>query len=235
MRRIILSLVLLSALSACGAPSTWAPDEAVQAARYEHPGPKAVTLFTVINNKNGAGAHSGLMINASQRMMFDPAGSWTLPRLAERNDVHFGMTDKMVNFYIDYHARETYRVVEQTVEVPASVAESMMQKALAYGAVPKAQCTTSISRILKGEPGFTSVSQSAFPLSLMRDFAAIPGVKTRVITDDDTDDNHGILLVQTKGDLATPEEVAQARVEKARKHGGAVTLPLPTTVAPAAP
>ncbi len=227
MRRLFLSLVLMSALSACGGQSVWAPDEAVRAARYEHPGPKAITLFTVINNKNGAGAHSGLLINGSQRVMFDPAGSWTLPRLAERNDVHFGMTEQMVNFYVDYHARETYRVVEQTIEVPANVAEEIMQKAMAYGAVPKAQCTTSISRILKNEPGFASVSQSAFPLSLMREFDAIPGVKKRVITDDDTDDNHGILLVQSKGDIATDAEIAAARAEKRRRHAGAVGVTTP--------
>ena len=30
-----------------------------------------------------------------------------------------GSRPKMVDFYIDYHARETYDVVEQTVEVSA--------------------------------------------------------------------------------------------------------------------
>ena len=54
--------------------------------------------------------------------MFDPAGSWALPRLAERNDVHFGMTDKMVDFYIDYHARKTFDVIEQTKIVSPQVA-----------------------------------------------------------------------------------------------------------------
>ena len=46
-------------------------------------------------------------------MIFDPAGTWHHPRLPERNDVHFGMSDKMIAFYVDYHARATFSVIEQ--------------------------------------------------------------------------------------------------------------------------
>lgn len=197
MRRNLILLALCGALAACGAAEpTWAPDEAVAKARYVHDGPPAITLFTVISNSNQSGAHSGLMINGSQRIMFDPAGSWKLPRLAERNDVHFGMTEKMVNFYIDYHARETYNVVEQTVQVPAGVAELVMQRAMAYGAVPKAHCTDSISEILHGVPGFETLPTTMFPKTFMKAFGRLPGVTERTITDDDADDNHGILMVQ---------------------------------------
>ena len=197
MRRSFLLLALCATLAACGAPEPkWAPDADVAKARYVHDGPKAITLFTVINVKNESGAHSGLMINGSQRIMFDPAGSWTLPKLAERNDVHFGITEKMKNFYIDYHARETYYVVEQTVEVPPEVAELIMQRAMAYGAVPKANCTIALSRVLDGVPGFESLPMTWFPKRMMEGFAELPGVTTRKITDDDADENHGVLLVQ---------------------------------------
>ena len=69
-------LIAILALTACAAKAPFAPDAAVQAAAFVAEGPPSVTLFTVINNRSGAGAHSGLMINASQRVMFDPAGSW---------------------------------------------------------------------------------------------------------------------------------------------------------------
>ena len=85
-------------------------------ARYEHVGPTSVTLYTVLSTRSGAGAHAGLLINGSERVLFDPAGTWRHPKLPERNDVHFGITPKMVDFYIDYHARETYDVVEQTID-----------------------------------------------------------------------------------------------------------------------
>ncbi len=208
MRLHLLAIGLMAALSACGAAEPrWAPEDAVTQARYVHDGPPAVTLFTVIATENGQGAHSGLMVNGSERLMFDPAGSWALPRLAERNDVHFGMTDKMVNFYIDYHARETYYVVEQTKVVSPQVAEHLIRAVKAYGAVPKAQCTRSISSILSSAPGFESLPETWFPKKLMSAFAELPGVTERTITDDDADDNHGILLVQ-KGDPRLAEAAA---------------------------
>lgn len=200
MRRNLVVLALCAGLAACGAAEPkWAPDADVAKARYVHDGPKAVTLFTVINVDNESGAHSGLMINGSQRIMFDPAGSWTLPKLAERNDVHFGITEKMKNFYIDYHARETYYVVEQTVEVSPEVAEKVMQRAMAHGAVAKAHCADSITAVLKDVPGFETIKPTMFPKKLMTQFGQLPGVKERKITDDDADDNHGILLLQTNG------------------------------------
>ncbi len=199
MYRFVLCFVALLGLSACGAESIYAPQEAVDAARFVAEPPTSITLFTVISNRSGAGAHTGLLINASQQVMFDPAGTWKHPRLPERNDVHYGVTPKMVNFYIDYHARETYRVMQQTVVVTPGVAELVKQRAEAYGAVPKAQCSNSVSAILKDVPGFESVNSTLFPLRLSQAFGKLPGATTRIITDDDADKNHGVLLVQAAG------------------------------------
>ena len=196
MLRAVLALLALLGLAACGAEPKWAPEEQVQAARYVHDGPPAITLYTVINNRSGSGGHSGLLINASERIMFDPAGTWQHPRIPERNDVHFGITPRIVNFYIDYHARETYRVVEQTVVVSPGVAELVAQRAKAYGAVPKAMCASSISAILRDVPGFEGIGSTMFPNRLMDDFAKIPGVTGRTIYDEDADKNHGVLLIQ---------------------------------------
>lgn len=183
-------------LAACAAEPVWAPDEQVAAARFVAEGPKSITLYTVVNNRSGSGAHSGLLINASERIMFDPAGTWHHPRIPERNDVHYGITDKMILFYIDYHARETFRVQEQTLVVSPEVAEMVAQRAKAYGAVPKAQCANSISSILRGVPGFESMPATFFPNKLHDAFAKLPGVTEREIRDEDADSNHGVLLVQ---------------------------------------
>lgn len=200
MFRLVLCLMALLGLAACGAAEPkWAPDAQVAAARYVAPGPSTITLFTVINNRSGAGAHAGLLINGSERIMFDPAGTWYHPRLPERNDVHYGMTDKAVAFYIDYHARVTFRVIEQTIEVPKSVADLVASRAKAYGAVPKGQCTRSISTVLSGVPGFETLPRTWFPKKYSQAFATLPGVRTRVITDKDDDENHGVLLVQADG------------------------------------
>lgn len=202
MRRTLLALAAVTALTACGtAEPVWAPDEDVARATYVHDGPPSVTLYTVLATRDGSGAHAGLLVNGSQRVMFDPAGTWRHPRLPERNDVHYGMTPRMVNFYIDYHARETFDVVEQTVVVTPEIAELVMARAKAYGAVPKAQCTIAISTILRDVPGFESLPRSWFPKKLMEAYADLPGVQTRTITDDDADSNHGVLLVQADDPL----------------------------------
>ena len=67
---------------------------------------------------------------------------------------------------------------------------------MAHGAVAKAHCTDSITEILAGVPGFETLPQTMFPKKLMKAFAELPGVTERTITDDDADDNHGILLLQ---------------------------------------
>ena len=192
------AVLALFALSACGADHKWASDEAVAKAQYVAEPPRSITLFTVVSTRNGSGAHSGLLINASQQVMFDPAGTWYHPYLPERNDVHYGVTPRMISFYIDYHARETYNVIEQTVMVSPEIAELVKQRAEAYGAVPKAQCSNSVSSILGGVPGFESVRNTWFPNKLSEAFGKLPGVTTKLITDDDADNNHGVLMVQAE-------------------------------------
>ena len=200
MLRIVLGLMALLGLAACGAPSTWATDDAVQAARYVAGPPTSITLFTVVNNSSGSGAHSAILVNASERVIFDPAGSWHHPKLPERNDVHFGMTDKAIAFYIDYHARKSYDVIEQTILVSPEVAELVLQRVKDNGPVSKSMCTAATSGVLRGVPGFESLPSTWFPKQLSKAFGDLPGVTTRTITDDDDDSNHGVLIVQSNGD-----------------------------------
>jgi hypothetical protein len=194
--RLTLAAASLAALAGCAAEAPYASDAEIQAAAFVAEAPPSVTLFTVINNRSGGGAHSGLMVNGTQRVMFDPAGSWYHPRMPERNDVHFGMTDQMIAYYIDYHARETFRVVQQTVPVSPQVAQQVMANAMAYGAVPPAQCTRSISTVLSDVPGFEGLGGTWYPKRLMDDFAELPGVTQVVSTDSDADNNHGVLIQQ---------------------------------------
>ncbi len=189
------ALLISALLAACAttAEPKWAPDSEVTRAAYRHDGPAALTLFTVIDNDRNTGAHAALMINGSQRVIFDPAGTWYHPNLPERNDVHFGMTDRAVEFYIDYHARTQYRVLVQEIVVSPEVAEIAMQRAQAYGAVPKAQCTRAISAVLRGVPGFESISSTWFPKKMAKEFGALPGVTERLVYDDDPTDNTGFV------------------------------------------
>lgn len=192
-----LTLALLCCVTLVGCATTaepkWASDAEVARATYRHEGPAKLTLFTVIDNFRGTGAHAGLLINASQRVIFDPAGTWYHPNLPERNDVHFGMTDNAVDFYVDYHARVQYHVVIQELEVSPQVAEMVLQRALAYGAVPKAQCTKAITAILRGVPGFESITSTWYPKTASDAFGKLPGVTRREVYDDDPTDNSGFI------------------------------------------
>jgi len=196
MRKILLVLMLPIFLAACGAESKWAPDEDVQRAIYRHDGPTSITLFTVISNRSNAGAHAGLMINGSQRILFDPAGTWWSPSIPERNDVHFGITPRVLSYYIDYHTRETFHTVMQTVIVSPEVAEAAIRAVQAHGAAPKAYCTQSITTVLQTLPGFEGIKTTFYPKKAMQQFGRIPGVKEHTVHDDDTDDNSGLLLAQ---------------------------------------
>ncbi|WP_374435182.1 hypothetical protein [Tabrizicola sp.] len=197
--RLLLALIALLGLAACGAEPKWAPQEQVDAVRFVEGPPTYITLYTVVNKRTGSGAHSAILVNGSERLIFDPAGTWYHPKLPERNDVHFGMNDKALAFYIDYHTRITYDTIEQKVYVSPEVAELVIARAKAYGAVPKAMCTQATSSILRGVPGFESLPQTFYPKRLSKAFGELPGVTTRVITDDDDDNNHGVLLVQHDG------------------------------------
>lgn len=190
------ALCLTLVLAGCGAEPVWAPDEAVTRARFTSGEEPSITLFTVVRKTGGEGAHSGLLIDGSQRIMFDPAGTWHHPRVPERNDVHYGVTEQMRKFYIDYHARETFDVIEQKVFVTPEVAEAAIRRAESYGAVNKAFCGNSVSAILRGLPGFESTPNTFFPNRIMRAFGETPGVTTRIHHDGDPDNNHGILLIQ---------------------------------------
>lgn len=193
MHRLRLAVWLFGALilTACGAPEPkWAPDAEVARSVYRDDGPPALTLFTVVGTRSGSGAHSGLMVSApSQRALFDPAGTFYHPHLPERNDVHFGISDPAVAFYIDYHARITYDVIEQTIPVSAAVAELALARIQAYGAVAKAHCSDSITEILAGLPGFEDAPQTMFPKPVMKWFGALEGVSTTVHSDDSPDEN----------------------------------------------
>jgi hypothetical protein len=189
MRRFLLCSVLLSSLAACGADNVWATDAQVAKFRYADPGPKTVTLFTVVNNRNGEGGHSALLINGAQRVVFDPAGTWWNPDAPERHDVHFGMSPGMLDTYINYHTRITWHTIEQTVPVTAQVAQLLIGEVEANGAAAKATCATTVSHILRQTPGFESIEPTWFPVTLMKEFAKLPGVKTRVYYDTDPDVN----------------------------------------------
>lgn len=172
-------------LSACVAQLPWASDERVARASYKDPSPPSITLITVVANGSNSAGHSALLINASQRVIFDPAGTWYNKDVPERADMLYGITPKMLQYYIDYHARKRFRVVMQTKEVSPEVAEIAMRNAIKSGASFSGFCAANTSKILSQTPGFEGFPTSIWPMNAVKAMAKVPGVTTREIYQDD--------------------------------------------------
>ena len=186
-RRAFLAGASLAGLAACAGEPVWAPDDVVRAKAFRGTGPKSLTLYTMIDVRDGSGAHSSVLVDASQRVMFDPAGTFGHPTIPERNDVLFGFSPRVEQYYVSYHARETFYVVGQTVQVSPQVAEQALQLFMTNGPVAKANCTRVTSSILRQLPGFQSLPQTWFPVALMEAFGQLPGVVAREYRETDPD------------------------------------------------
>ncbi len=181
-------ILALPLLAACAADNIYDPMEEVQRRAFAADDAPKLTLMTAISNRSGAGGHSALMVSGSQRVIFDPAGTWHHPTVPERGDVLFGITPTMLDFYIDYHARPTYHMVIQDIIVSPEMAERALSLVQAHGPASKATCGQSVSGILR-ELGFSSVRRAWFPERIMRDFGKVPGVTERKVFDDTVDEH----------------------------------------------
>jgi len=180
----LLALGLLLVLAACTKPVVWAPEEDVIAARYVSSEPTEIVIYNVVNNETGRGAHAAMLINASQRVLFDPAGTWSHPASPERHDVIYGMTPEQVYRYTYYHARRTHSVRIQRLQVPPETAEYILRLAEQSGPAADGFCARSIFDILRQVPGFEHLNSSFFPNRLSDQFALIPGVTEEIIYSD---------------------------------------------------
>lgn len=187
-RRQFLYGLSAAALSGCGikAKSIWADDAALARVRYTHDGPTSFTLITMINTGSDNGAHTALMISASERVIFDPFGTFEIDFVPERNDVHFGINPGVLDLFIDFHARREYYVKTQHVRLPPAAAEDLYRRALTVGPVGQALCTSSTSQLLAQTPGLQGkIRKTFFPDSLIDQVAQLDGVITREWRDND--------------------------------------------------
>ncbi len=151
--RLILTFVAgLSALSGCTALAPYASDKEVAAVSYKNDGPKSIKVFTVVNVSSGSGAHSALLIDGPERIIFDPSGSFEYDLIPERNDVLFGITPRNEQIYKSAHASEKRYIQVQTIPLTEEQAAVAYQTAVNWGAVPAAHCTLAISGVLRSVP-----------------------------------------------------------------------------------
>jgi hypothetical protein len=182
--RVVLALIGLLFLAGCEVYEPASPDE-VARARYVSPEPPSVTLISMVNNRSGRSAHSALLINGSERVLYDPAGTFTHPDLPRRDDIHYGITPRFLDYYERYHARFSHHVHSQKVYVDRRTADEMIARARAEGKTPKMHCSLAAAAVVQPYPHFAHVRSSYFPEVMREDFAKIPGVQDSFVYGED--------------------------------------------------
>lgn len=186
--RAAATLAVAVALAGCEVYAPASPGE-IARARYVSPEPPSVTLISMVKASTGRSAHSALLINGSQRVLYDPAGTFTHPELPRAGDVHYGITPRFLDYYERYHARFSHFVESQTVEVDRATADAVLARAEAEGKTLKMLCAGSVTGALRGIPPFDEVGSTLFPEGIREDFAKIPGVTDSFVYEDDTGKN----------------------------------------------
>jgi hypothetical protein len=188
MRRALLALAAAAALAGC---EMYRPAdlETIERARYVSPEPPSVTLMSMVNAQTGRSAHVGLLINGSQQVLYDPAGTFTHPDLPRRDDVHYGMTPRYVDYYERYHARFDYFVETQKVPVTRAEADQLIANARGQGKTMKMHCALAMADVLQPVPRFAHVRRSYSPEALREDFARMAGVEDAYVYEADIGKN----------------------------------------------
>jgi len=189
MKLFIAGLCCAALLAGCSVDNS--PDSSaaeVAQAAYRSSEQPSLTIFTMVNNRTGQGGHTALMVNGSQRVIFDPAGSFRDARVTERGDVLYGITPGWLNAYKSAHARVSHHVVSQEIPVTAAQAERALRLVQANGPVPGAFCAQSTTGILEQIEGFGGIKRTFYPVNLMEQVALLPNVRTNKLYENDSGD-----------------------------------------------
>jgi len=191
-RRAVLFGAPAAALAACSTkPVVFASDTAIQSVAYQHPGPKYVQLMSMFNTGTNNGAHTALVINASQRVIFDPAGDFAHSKIPERHDVLYGANPRVLKGFFDCHARATFWASLQYVEVSPQSAERALRRVQSLGPQPDAYCTRAVSNTLAELPEFNRyIRPTWFPGNLHEQMRRVPGMIEQELREDDDPDKH---------------------------------------------
>jgi hypothetical protein len=188
MRSALIALLAVLALAGCEFYTPASPD-AIARARYVSADPPSVTLMSMVNTASGKSAHVGLLVNGSQQILYDPAGTFTHPDLPRKGDIHYGMTPRFVDYYERYHARFDYYVEAQKLPVSRAAADQIIANAEAHGQSMKMTCALDVAGVLKPLPEFSDVPVSFFPEALRENFAKRPGVEDHYVYESDVGKN----------------------------------------------
>ena len=191
--RLISAAALLGALllgAGCANNSGTAPVEEISAAQFNNPAPASISLLTMVNARSDFGEHSALLINGSQQVIYDPAGTFRHSQLPRRDDMVYGITPRFADYYNSYHARFGFYVKIQTLDISREQADQMIATAQARGHVGKLFCASAVSDVLNDYPQFASIKETLFPGAIMKRVASLEGVNTTFVRENDIGQNY---------------------------------------------
>ena len=175
MKFFVLGFSLLY-LFGCSNLRDFDPVTTINTPGYRHPGGATVTLVSVVSKRSNTAAHSALIVNGTQRIIFDPAGTLFHKNLKFRGDVIYDANPSVVDFYIRYHTRNTHDTVMQSVDVADALAEDLLKRLLSRGYVWKSFRAQSASTLLRATPGFENIRPTFSLQKLMKNFGKIENV-----------------------------------------------------------
>jgi hypothetical protein len=178
MRSFVFASLLAALAAGCAEQEPSVTPAEIAAVSYRDEAGPYIAVVSMINNRSGAGGHTALIVNAHERVIFDPAGSFRLDILTEKDDVIYGFTPRIEQAYRSAHARSTYHVVTQTIPVTDEQAAIAYRLVVENGPVAQVFCAQSTSSLMQDIPGFEEINTTFFPENLLRQVEAIPGVET---------------------------------------------------------
>lgn len=184
--RLIAPVLMLIVLAGC-AVEVGAPSEEIARARYSTTDDPYVAVVSMVSTRTGRAAHTALFINASERVIYDPAGTFEHREMPERGDIHYGASDRMIDYYERYHARLSHFVHVQKIPVSRQVAEATLRRAQAQGPSPKSFCTTHTIDVLNDVDGLPRFENSFYPEKLRQQVARLSIVEDRYVYEYDSD------------------------------------------------
>ena len=185
MKPVFLALAAAVIVAGCTRNPEFHPPEDMARFAYRNTGPTSLTLYTIVNRTNGAGAHTALEVSGSETVLFDPAGGFKAEHVHRSGDVIYGFNPSIEKAYSSAHARTAYLVRKVEIPVSPAVAAMALQKVKTNGPVGAAHCAQSTSTILKTLPGFENIAQTYYPKQLEKQFQSLPGTTVETIIEDD--------------------------------------------------
>ncbi len=167
----------------------------IRRVHYKSDEPPSITLMSMVEESSGRSEHVGILINGSERVLYDPAGTYYVVGRPRRNDIHYGMRDVWIEHYESFHARLGFYVETQRKEVPLAVADQAIRLSEEKGETYYAFCADSASWVLRQLPGFESIPRTFSPNSIRKAFAKLPGVKTNIVREFDHGKNLNEIVI----------------------------------------